>query len=327
MSVLIGGSGSTGSSLLRRTLNRHSEIYCGPETSLFSKQELYDNWKRNKHRLLLRGAKGLRDRGWHIFNGTNLLLEENEWNENGLERLIHHSKDFQSFAQAYFVKSMHAKNKSIWIEKTPANAYSFRDFKKVFTNAQCVHMFRNPYDTILSLTKRGFNLYYSTAYYLLNTSFGLRDKDACYHCSYESLTGDTQATLTDLCAYLGVPFEKSMLDTSSIKYADDPTRIGEWSFDETSEVSKNPSKFNVLEHQEKMVLVSGANSLCIDLAFAERYQLRHRTIKDLCKDLNYEFHESPEKTNFTKDKLKDQWTRFSRNYPFHFFRYPIKLYR
>ena len=41
--IIIGGSGSSGSSLLATILNRHPEVAVGPELSLFNKPVLYEN--------------------------------------------------------------------------------------------------------------------------------------------------------------------------------------------------------------------------------------------------------------------------------------------
>ena len=52
MPILIGCSPSTGSSLLRRILNRHSQVFCGPETSLLTKKGFYSDWDLYKNRIL-----------------------------------------------------------------------------------------------------------------------------------------------------------------------------------------------------------------------------------------------------------------------------------
>ncbi len=70
--VIMGGSGSTGSSLLKNILNRNSKIFAGTETSLFCKKGIYFNWSSAKSRLLKRGVRGLRNFGFHIYNGTDL---------------------------------------------------------------------------------------------------------------------------------------------------------------------------------------------------------------------------------------------------------------
>ena len=73
MVVLMGGSGSTGSSLLKNILNRHTKIYAGEESNLFCKKELYADFNNSKHRITKRGLFGLKNHGWHIYNGIDFV--------------------------------------------------------------------------------------------------------------------------------------------------------------------------------------------------------------------------------------------------------------
>ena len=68
MQVIMGGSGSTGSSLLKNIMNRHQEIFAGGETAFFAKKMIYDNWLKARSRILKRKLFGLRNFGWHIYN-------------------------------------------------------------------------------------------------------------------------------------------------------------------------------------------------------------------------------------------------------------------
>jgi len=67
---LIGNSAGVGSSLLSQILNRHSQVFSGKDSHLFTKKVLYTNWEENKSRILSKGIKGLRSSGWHLYNGT-----------------------------------------------------------------------------------------------------------------------------------------------------------------------------------------------------------------------------------------------------------------
>ncbi len=327
MSVLIGGSGSTGSSLLRRILNRHSSIYCGPETSLFCKKPLYENWNTNKYRILKRGFLGLRNDSWHLYNGTDLYKEESIHSLESVGNLIKNCNDFVSFAEAYFNKPLEYHGKSLWIEKTPANSYHFTNFKSAFNRSKTIHMVRHPYETILSLMGRGFNMYYSCALYLLNTSFGLSQRNSINHLtiSYESLVNSSEVTIEECLNFLDLEYESSMFITEDKIYDDDPPIIGEWRSQETDPIALQSSKFDELKIEEQHHLIQAANSIKINSSYAKKFNLSHLTIKSIAKELNYNFTESDDFVNFEKEKLKDQWMRFTRAYPFHFIKYPIDL--
>ena len=52
LKIIMGGSQSTGSSLLVNILNRHSMLVAGPETYLFMHPKLYHHWEENKKYLI-----------------------------------------------------------------------------------------------------------------------------------------------------------------------------------------------------------------------------------------------------------------------------------
>jgi len=84
MSVVIGCSGSTGSSLLKTILNRHSQIFAGPEAALFAFPQVYDNWKVCKKQLL----KGIKNEDWQLRKGMVLLQPEFGWKREELAQVI-----------------------------------------------------------------------------------------------------------------------------------------------------------------------------------------------------------------------------------------------
>ena len=80
MAVLIGGSGSTGSSLLRTILNRHPLIFSGSELNFFNKKQLYYNWNKYKTRVLTKNNfYCLYTTGWFPYKSTALLAEDYYW--------------------------------------------------------------------------------------------------------------------------------------------------------------------------------------------------------------------------------------------------------
>ena len=87
MAILIGCSGSTGSSLLKTILNRHSQIFAGPEAGLFAFPQVYDNWEKYKHQLLTT----IKTDAWQLRIGMDLLQPPFGWEAVELQRVIQKS--------------------------------------------------------------------------------------------------------------------------------------------------------------------------------------------------------------------------------------------
>jgi len=163
--VLMGGSGSTGSSLLKNILNRNERIFSGGETAFLSKRLVYDDWPKAKKRLQRRKTKGLRNFGFHIYNGTDMCFPEYLWKPDELDSAAVASMNLDEFCEVYFGKALELTGATTWIEKTPANAACFASFLNHFQDSKVIHMVRNPYDTIASLCNRGFSLHYAVGRY------------------------------------------------------------------------------------------------------------------------------------------------------------------
>ena len=101
MRMLIGGSGSTGSSLLKNILSRHPEIFAGSETSLFTKRELYYNYSMHKWRILKSFPLGLKSHTFHMYNGADLIHNEYGHSIESIKKLISLTFEFQEFADGY----------------------------------------------------------------------------------------------------------------------------------------------------------------------------------------------------------------------------------
>jgi hypothetical protein len=331
MSVLIGGSGSTGSSLLRQILNRNSALFCGPETSLFCKASLFDNWSSHKSKLLNRGYRGLRSNSWHIYRGTDLLKKEAGHTEDGVRNLVKNSSSFSAFANAYFESNLENTGSSMWLEKTPGNVYNFSRFLKAFPDGKIIHIYRNPYDTIASLVSRGFSHYYATGIYLLNTSFGLsqRGNPNYTELSYENLVSDTEETVMNICRFLKVNYRPEMLMPSKDKYDDDPSQIGKWTYDERGEIeSGSIGKFDSLSSTDQELIISATHRIQIISSLAHSEKLSCKKVEEICAALKYPFkteENSDSLTQLKSQRQKDLVIRTKKMAYYNFLNYPLTL--
>jgi hypothetical protein len=324
--ILIGGSGSTGSSLLKNILSRHSEIFAGSETALFTKKALYDDFQRHKSRILKRFPEGLRSHSYHMYNGVDLMEEEYGFTKKTLRSAIQKSQDFQTFTDLFFGVGISRYGKKHWLEKTPANAYLFREFLATFENSKVVHITRNPIDTIYSLIKRGFNLLEACGIYLLNTAAALRsqEEDHYYQIKYESILNDPEHSLTDLLCFLGLDYEPEVL-VSGNPYGIKDTKITSWKYDETSEIRENTTEIpeTIKENIQKaigMVVVSREGK--------KLYDVVEMDFQSVLAKIGYDHNYLPP-DDATLKLLKrllreDRWNRMKKFYQTGFY-YPVKI--
>ncbi|MBK7410802.1 MAG: sulfotransferase [Saprospirales bacterium] len=131
--ILIGGSPSTGSSVLVNMLNRHPDVVAGPETYLFIHPKLYTEWPAYRWFLLHRSKwGGLKSIGWFRKNGADLLDPFYGWTQESLSAEIPQALDLPAFAEAFFSKSRKGKDASRWVEKSPSNALCLDLFSTTF---------------------------------------------------------------------------------------------------------------------------------------------------------------------------------------------------
>jgi len=154
-------------------LDRHPEIFCGPESAMFAKQQLYNDWQGYKSKLFRKSLFGLSTAGWQNFTGVD-LGEEYLWSKAEAKELVMRHTTFKSFVEAFYARILEETGKRLWAEKTPSNAFVMESFLSSFgAEAKAIHITRHPLDCIASLCLRGMTAYNAASVYLLNTSKAL----------------------------------------------------------------------------------------------------------------------------------------------------------
>jgi hypothetical protein len=334
MSVIIGGSGSTGSSLFKNLLNNHPRIFGGIETNLFAKLPLYKNWNSNKTRLTAKGLRALPNHSWHYFRGLDLLHPDFGWENEELQNAAQQSNSFQEFTDLFFRRPMDMNNAEMWIEKTPSNAACFSHFLRTFDRGKVIHMTRNPYDTMSSLLRRGIGLYYATGIYLLNTAAALAvsDHPAYLLVKYENLVEYPKAELKRVCRFLGVAFTEEMLEMGN-KEARFKTKLRGWKYDEMEEVKKGSvgSFFELPEAEQNRILTA------LDLVHINWFgqSLSYNSIsglKEICRAMDYEYIERSGKNSgdvisqLRQQRRENRWFRLKKADPKALF-HPLSIRR
>ena len=328
MQIIMGGSGSTGSSLLKNILNRHHEIFSGGETAFFAKKMIYEDWHKAKRRALKRKMFGLRNHGWHIYNGTDLLQQEYLWNKVDLEAALLSSPTLNAFTSTFYEKPLKLKGASIWLEKTPANSACFSFFLNSFPKGKAIHMVRNPFDTIASLMSRGFDLHYATGVYLLNTASGIstNDPNRTHTVKYEDLTHSPEETVREICNFLGVEYISEMLEPQGEVVEN--AQLQGWKYDETKAIGRGSiGRFNKLSDESQHEILEAVNLIQISGKGKGYYNTKVLNIEEICKVLGYDFYNIGKRSSYNslkKLQFKDRFTRIRRGYPTGIY-YPLEI--
>jgi len=201
--IVVGGCGSSGTTLVRHILDRHPAIFCGPESTLFL--------PRPSSVADLAERFGFAERevaGWRRASPTRTAF---------IER----------FQAACLARS----GKRLWADKTPENVRQFHAIRRRFPNAKLVHVVRDGRDVACSLRQADWMLlekitggldrnspdaleaavrYWAERVRFARTLAG----DPGYHeLRYEELIARPQATLRALFAFLEVEWEPSVLQS------------------------------------------------------------------------------------------------------------------
>ena len=327
MIVLMGGSGSTGSSLLKNILNRHPSIFAGEESNFFCKHELYDDFEKHKHRINLRKISGLKNFGWHIYNGIDLINNHYPINSEELNSFIDESDSFHQLShklQKHFSKQ---DNQTIWLEKTPANASSFDKFLNCFPDGKVIHITRDPLDTIASLTRRGYNLYYAVCIYLINTASGLNvsGNNRAMLVKYEDLIYDAESEITKICNFLEIEPITSILKSKNESVPN--SKLDGWTYDETENIGKKSiGKFQQLTESAQEEILAAIEAIRISSIGVKEYNVSHKTIQDIALELNYTVPSPKSKPSnkIIQYRIMDQFRRIIRGYKSGL-KYPITI--
>lgn len=291
MAILMGGSGSTGSSMLRRVFNRHPAVFSAAELNFFNKEQIFENWNLAKHRLLSSRFFRLTTKGWFAYRGTYLLHEDYGWNRAELKELISSSSTLRQFVDAFFARPLAKHSATIWLEKTPSNAYSFTRFLEYFDDGLVIHTARNPLDSVASLVKRGFAPIYASGLWVYNTATAMNaeSSDRYFLVRYEDLVTNPEKQVDTLLKTLGLDFEPTMLDGEGNpegKYTGSKT----WLNRPDGKISTSSmGRFNKLDKEKQEEIITALTLFGIADRHVRARGLQYRCCEDICKKLGYQF--------------------------------------
>ena len=285
--IIIGGSGSSGSSLLATILNRHPEIAIGSELSLFNKPVLYENdWDEFSKNLKKYILKGSSTNGWFLYWKSMKTIEEYGWEIESLIEMSLDCKNKVEFIDNFFNKFLKKNNKTIWAEKTPSNAYYFKSFLKLYPKGRIIHIYRDYKDVVASFQKRDMTAYYSSMLYLYNTASALscRGFKNYYELSYEDLVSNPSGSLKDICNFLSLSYDESMLHSKNENVS---RKLRSWNNDPSSKISISSIGKGKTDLSDYNYYVF--DHIRISKSHVMKYKLNYDNIEDVVKLFNYNY--------------------------------------
>lgn len=121
--VVIGGTPRSGTTLVRRILDRHPSLCCGPETSI-----------------LLPGGMRVEQVAWAY-----------KWPSAELDALMATSPSQGAFVDGFAERYRGQRGRPRWAEKTPLNVLCFDWVLERFPQARLVHVIRDGRDVVCSM--------------------------------------------------------------------------------------------------------------------------------------------------------------------------------
>jgi len=202
--VFIGGVPRSGTTLIQKILDMHSEVYAGPEFDhLPVLSTAYKNMKMG------------------LDNGR----QEFYYDENQLQQ------NFRKLLDELLMSKRKSQNVKFLSEKTPGNVLCFSELKELYPRAYFIYVVRDPRAVINSLVKVGKKARGTTNtvgvgknvfndvqlihnYTSAGDEFYSANKSSCFLLHYEDLVSQTENKVKEVCQFLGLIFEETMLDIS-----------------------------------------------------------------------------------------------------------------
>lgn len=202
--IIVGGCHRSGTSLIRRVLDAHSRIHCGPEVKFL--RDLYGDYSDDPLAHL------------RFFATAHSILSESEL--------------LDLFGKAFIVLHERAAaraGKLRWADKNPENVIYLASWAHLLGNNWVfVHVARNPLDTIASIKEAQFDktipvgmearIDFYRRYNECGLEFGYKYPERYYRVLYERVITAPEATLFALMEWLGEEFEPMQLDFNELPH-------------------------------------------------------------------------------------------------------------
>lgn len=203
--AVVGGCGSSGTTLLAHLISRHEDLASGPEFNCFNHPEIYDiEHLRKALPALLSGRAA--PAGYIDVPVFMTFRDYYGIDDELIGTWVAESDTAEMFAGFLLDHLLSRFGCQVFVEKSPSNAYCLARASISLPGVRLVHMIRDGRDVVVSLMRRGFNLFGAGSRWLYDTRRGLaaRAHPGYMELRYEDLVTRPEDTLTEFFRHLGV---------------------------------------------------------------------------------------------------------------------------
>lgn len=229
---LILGVPRSGTTLLERLLDNHSQIAVCPESDVFTslyrtswRGRFVSNWHYHQFMTYLTG--------WlKEFNDPAIMVTQRYWKENKT-----HQGPVQELLIALATEYLAQEQKTVFGEKSPGNNPFVKLICRLFPEIKLIRIIRHPYDVVCSIRKllekyadscSPDELLLRAASFVKTGAQAWRIRPLAtgqnYYLKYEDLIEDPPAVLSEICDFLELNYEKSMLEVEVSDYLTNPAK-------------------------------------------------------------------------------------------------------
>jgi hypothetical protein len=289
MIVNVCCSGSSGSTFFSQLLNRHPDIACGEELSLFSKPVFYEDYDHLKRWNWLIRNFGIssnpyfQDRAILVNTGSYGLRKRDVWMQ------VTESNDITGFVGGLEKHVLEITSKQIWAEKTPTNIFAVGRFLEVFPDSKVIHLVRDPRDVVLSFMGRGRTVLSGADFWLACVSAiqNYRQDERVLEIRYEDLILKSEEVLEKVCRHLNVRFDMTYFleNKHQSKGIERSEGLQIW----RARPSGSFSAAAIGRYKESKVILDDIFTVTLSGEFASLLKVRPLSLAEVAEDYGYSF--------------------------------------
>jgi len=219
--LFVVGMSRSGTTLLREILNRNPEVGIPSSESLFIPYIIHrfrDKPFPLEQKLVQEFRNIIKESSFYNkLRANGLVLQDSEFDHmlklKSLEETI-------EALMRFFIASDTKKYGFIWGDKSPNYLLSIALLKSFFPSARFIHIIRDPRDRALSAHKAwGANLYFAAERWHKSIKTarmqGQKSGDDYLEVFYEKFTGAPDKGIEQICKFLDINYDESMLELKS----------------------------------------------------------------------------------------------------------------
>ncbi|HAG85071.1 MAG TPA: sulfotransferase [Cyanobacteria bacterium UBA12227] len=270
--LFLVGCPRSGTTLLQSLLAAHPQIVSFPESKFF--QYLVPTYEPRRLASRIIASRQLKPR-----------LEEFFKNEIGRPELIKYLPKFPLMREhtRKFIKILDSlaqeQGKSIWLEKTPEHIQHIDYIEKFVPRVRFIHILRNSLDTVASMYevtrkypskywREGWSIDFCLERWISAAEITRQHLHKSNHIlvRYEQLVENPQSELEKLCQFIGIEFDKKMLQDYRIAAKQVSLEIEPWKAAVSEAIYKAKSQkfYEVFDESQQRYIVERLSEVNLD---------------------------------------------------------------